>query len=298
MASVEETAVALGNPASEEFRRAVGVLGRVGLTQYEARAYIALVARGLGDAAGLATAAGLPRTSAYKVLESLASKGYAQPTGGKPALFRPTPPLEVAETLKAAIQEVFEQLAELHRVVADHGEPQLVYLISDREKVLAKIGDLLDQSARTFILTTPQVVELRDALGKKFQSAVKRGVHVTIVTAALQKLPDGVRARRTGEPARDRGPRRRRARPPRRPRAGRLRLHRQPDPHRPPAPVPRRRARQGRHAAAGVSRGAPRPGEPPCVVRRPNGSGTDSARLPAARSRTRCRPATSASAPC
>lgn len=192
MTSVEETAVALGNPTSEEFRRAAGVLGRVGLTQYEARAYIALVARGVGDAAGLASAAGIPRTSAYKVLETLASKGYARPTGGKPILFRPTAPLEVAETLKAAIQEVFEQLSELHRVVAEHGEPQLVYLLSDREKVVAKIGELLDQSTRTFILTTPQVAELRDGLGKKFQSAVKRGVHVTFVTAPLQRLPEGV----------------------------------------------------------------------------------------------------------
>jgi sugar-specific transcriptional regulator TrmB len=192
MASVEETAVALGNPTSEEFRRAVGVLGKVGLTQYEARAYIALVARGVGDAASLAAAAGIPRTSAYKVLESLTSKGYAQPTGGKPILFRPTPPLDVAETLKAAVQEVFEQLAQLHRVVAEHGEPQLVYLLSDRGKVIAKIADLLDQSTQTFILTTPQVADLRDSLGKKIQSAVKRGVRVTFVTAALQRLPDGV----------------------------------------------------------------------------------------------------------
>ncbi len=192
MSSVEETAVALGNPTSEEFRRAAGVLGKVGLTQYEARAYIALVARGLGDATGVAAAAGIPRTSAYKVLESLAAKGYAQPTGGKPILFRPTPPLDVAETLKAAIQEVFEQLAQLHRVVGEHGEPQLVYLLSEREKVVAKIGELLDQSSRTFILTTPQVADLRDGLGKKIQSALKRGVRVTFVTAPLQRLPEGV----------------------------------------------------------------------------------------------------------
>jgi len=96
MATIEETAVALGNQTSDEFRKAAEVLGKVGLTQYEARAYIALVARGLGDAATLATAAGIPRTSAYKVLESLAEKGYAKPTGGKPILFRPTPPLDVA----------------------------------------------------------------------------------------------------------------------------------------------------------------------------------------------------------
>jgi sugar-specific transcriptional regulator TrmB len=192
MATIEETAVALGNQTSEEFRKAAEVLGKVGLTQYEARAYIALVARGVGDAATLATAAGIPRTSAYKVLESLAEKGYAKPTGGKPILFRPTPPLDVAETLKGAIQEVFEKLALLHRVVAEHGEPQLVYLLSGREKVLQKIGELLDQSTGAFILTTPQLADLRDELGKKIQHAVKRGVHVTFITTPLQRIPEGV----------------------------------------------------------------------------------------------------------
>jgi sugar-specific transcriptional regulator TrmB len=192
MATIEETSAALGNQSSEEFRQTAEVLGKVGLTQYEARAYIALVARGVGDAASLATAAGIPRTSAYKVLESLAEKGYAQPTGGKPILFRPTPPLQVAEELKGAIQDVFEKLALLHRLVAEHGEPQLVYLLSGREKVVAKIADLLDQSTRTFILTTPQVVEVRDDLGKKIQHAVKRGVRLTFVTAPLQRVPEGV----------------------------------------------------------------------------------------------------------
>jgi sugar-specific transcriptional regulator TrmB len=192
MATIEETAVSLGNQNSDEFRKAAEVLGKVGLTQYEARAYIALVARGLGDAATLATAAGIPRTSAYKVLESLAQKGYAKPTGGKPILFRPTPPLDVAETLKGAIQEVFEKLAALHRVVAEHGEPQLVYLLSGREKVLQKIGELLDQSTGAFILTTPQLADLRDELGKKIQHAVKRGVRVTFITTPLQRIPEGV----------------------------------------------------------------------------------------------------------
>ena len=192
MTTLERVPVSLGNPASEEFRHAVEILGKVGLTQYEARAYVALVARGLGDAATIAQASGIPRTSAYKVLESLTEKSYAKPTGGKPILFRPTPPQDVAETLKGAIQEVFEQLAELHRAVAEHGEPQLVYLLSEQEKVVAKIGDLLDQASRTFILTTPQVAELRDELGKKIQHAVKRGVQVTFITAPLQRVPEGV----------------------------------------------------------------------------------------------------------
>jgi len=192
MATIEEVAVSLGNEISQEYRRAVDVLGKVGLTLYEARAYIALVARGVGDAATIAQTAGIPRTSAYKVLESLSEKGYAAPTGGKPILFRPKPPLEVAESLKTAIQEVFEKLATLHRIVGDHGEPQLVYLLSGREKVVGKIVELLDQATQSFILTTPQVADLREELGKKVAHAVKRGVQVTFITQPLQRVPEGV----------------------------------------------------------------------------------------------------------
>lgn len=192
MVTATNSGAILANQASEEFRHASEVLGRVGLTQYEARAYIALVGRGLGDASAIAQSAGIPRTSAYKVLESLAEKGYAKATGGKPILFRPTPPLDVAENLKGAIQEVFEALAELHREVAEHGEPQLVYLLSGRNKVLAKITELLDQSTRSFILTTPRLAEIREELEKKVQHALKRGVAVTFVTAPLQRTPEGV----------------------------------------------------------------------------------------------------------
>ncbi|MCI4316931.1 MAG: TrmB family transcriptional regulator [Thermoplasmata archaeon] len=193
MSMLEDVAASLGNEISKEYRQAVDLLGKVGLTIYEARAYIALVAKGAGDAGSLAQTAGIPRTSSYKVLESLVEKGYAAPTGGKPILYRPKPPLEVAESLKSSIQDVFEKLEVLHRVVAEHGEPQLVYLLSGREKVLQRIGELLDQSTKSFILTTPEIAELRDELGKKVAHAVKRGIEVTFVTAPLQRVPEGVR---------------------------------------------------------------------------------------------------------
>ncbi len=190
--TIEQVAGTLGSEITTEYRRAVEVLGRVGLTLYEARAYIALVARGVGDAATIAHAAGIPRTSSYKVLESLVGKKYATPTGGKPVLYQPKPPLDVAEELKTAIGEVFEKLNLLHTLVAEHGEPQLVYLLSGREKVLAKIGEILDSSAKSFILTTPQIGEIREELGKKIAHAVKRGVQVTFITAPLQRVPEGV----------------------------------------------------------------------------------------------------------
>ncbi len=193
MPTLEDAAASLGSELSEEFRRAIEVLGRVGLTVYEARAYIALVARGMGDASTLAQTAGIPRTSAYRVLESLAAKGYAQAAGGKPLLFRPKSPSDVAVSLRKDIEEVFEKLELLHRIVGEHGEPQLVYLLSGRERVVAKIGELIDGASREFLLTTPTMADLRDDLGKKIASALRRGVQVTFVTGPHQKVPEGVR---------------------------------------------------------------------------------------------------------
>ncbi len=193
MANPDELVASLGNDQTAEYRRAVEVLERVGLTRYEARAYIALVTRGYGDAAGLAGAAQIPRTSAYKVLEALCQKGYAYSSGGKPTLFKPQAPEVVANHLRDDVQEVFGRLQELHRMVGEQGEPQLVYLLYGRQKVLTKVGEFIDRSTRTVIVTTPQIAELREELGKRIASAVKRGVDITFITAPAQKIPEGCR---------------------------------------------------------------------------------------------------------
>jgi sugar-specific transcriptional regulator TrmB len=193
MATPELAVISLGNELTPEHRRAVEILERVGLTSYEARAYIAVVARGYGDAATIASAAGIPRTSAYKVLESLCRKGYTYASGGKPTLFKPHPPLEVARKLQGDIQEVFDRLESLHQLVGQQGEPQLVYLLYGKEKVLNKMGELFDRAGRTLVLTTPQASEIREELGKKVANAVKRGVEVTFITGPAQKIPEGVR---------------------------------------------------------------------------------------------------------
>jgi sugar-specific transcriptional regulator TrmB len=192
MSSLEDVTLSLGAQPSQDYRRAVDLLEKLGLTQYESRIYVALVVRGYGDSTTLAEAAGIPRTSAYKVLEGLCQKGYVFATGGKPSIFKPQPIPDTVQHLKSTIDEVFEKLDQLHDTVAEHGEPELVYLLMGRDRVLSKIAEMLDQSTETFILTTPHVSTVRDELMKKIASAVKRGVKITFITAPAQKIPEGV----------------------------------------------------------------------------------------------------------
>ncbi len=63
-------------------RATVDRLVRLGLTTYEARAYVTLVRRDSFTAAQIARTAGLPRQRIYDVLASLVEKGLASARPG------------------------------------------------------------------------------------------------------------------------------------------------------------------------------------------------------------------------
>jgi sugar-specific transcriptional regulator TrmB len=173
-----------------EFRLLADKLSVLGLSPYEARAYIALVAHGYGNAEVIATTAQIPRTSSYKILQSLEDKGFAIATVGRPKIFKPEPPKNIYEKFRNDLEETFKKLTLLHEIVHDRGMPQLIFTIAGKEKVIEKIGELLDIAAESFMISTPSFTTLRDKLQKKFQNAVSRGVKITIVTNPTQGISD------------------------------------------------------------------------------------------------------------
>jgi sugar-specific transcriptional regulator TrmB len=176
-----------------EFRLLSDKLAVLGLSSYEARAYIALIAHGYGNADVIANTAQIPRTSAYKVLQALESKGFAIGTQGRPKIFKPEPPMNIYERFKNDLEETFEKLTLLHEIVHERGMPQLIFTIAGKDKVIEKIGELLDMATKKFMICTPSFSSVRDRLHKKFQNALKRGVSITIITAPTQGSPDYAR---------------------------------------------------------------------------------------------------------
>lgn len=182
-----------------EFKSVSGKLESLGLSAYESKAYIALVAHGYGNAELIAKTARIPRTSAYSVLKSLETKGFAIATSGRPVIYRPEPPTKIYERVRAELEETFQKLELIHEILRERGEPQLVYTITGKDKVTEKIGELLDKSTGNFIISTPALSEVREKLGKNIQNAIKRGTEVTVITEPLQKVPWDVKVvRRKG----------------------------------------------------------------------------------------------------
>lgn len=180
---------ALNIDLQRELEEAVTRLELVGLTTYEARAYIALIGLGVGTAEIVSNTAEIPRTSAYKVLQSLERKGFVSSTDGRPQNFRPNPPEVVQKRVMSELEDTFGKLQLLHELSSQRGLPQLIFTITGRDRVIQKIAEIVKTTTQSLWLSTPAYGQLRDAIDKLVLDAAKRGVKVTIITDAAQGVP-------------------------------------------------------------------------------------------------------------
>ncbi len=181
---------------TEEYGKIAASLRKIGLSDYEARALVSIIAKSHGTADEVAELARIPRTSAYKALQGLKDKGLVTMTDGRPAVFHALPVEEAQQIVLADINETFEKLKMLQGLLTERGTPQLVYTISGKKKVSVKIGEMLDSATKSFIISTPVMSEIRAEHAQRFREAVRRGVEVVIIAEPMVKLPDHSKAYR------------------------------------------------------------------------------------------------------
>jgi sugar-specific transcriptional regulator TrmB len=174
----------------------LSLLRRTGLSDYEAKAYLALVMRSQASAEDVAEVAEIPRTSAYKVLTSLRRKNYVTSRIGRPVMFQPVPPREIRDRLAAELDRGIDMLDSLRGTLTEKGTPQMVYTITGKDKALAKIAEMLDGSKERFFLSSPALGEINTALAHKFTNALKRGVFITVVAEPSARVPEASEVKR------------------------------------------------------------------------------------------------------
>ena len=177
----------------KEYLSIAGTFKKFGLSEYESRAYLALVALGSGSANIVARIAQIPRTSAYKVMKSLEAKGFAKETPGRPVSFIPMDPTELSRKFVEEVETSFAKVVTLKDILSERGVPQLVYTIMGKDRVLEKIGEMMDKSESSFVMSSPSIAEIRRKLGKRFANAASRGVQVTLITSPFVKAPRGIK---------------------------------------------------------------------------------------------------------
>ncbi len=99
--------------------QAVTELVQLGLTRYEARAYLALIGRDDGTPAEIARIGHIPRPRTYDVLASLAERGFVAPvTDSRGVRYRAKPPDQVFESLLAVRRRDLDLLTSRSRDLA------------------------------------------------------------------------------------------------------------------------------------------------------------------------------------
>jgi len=173
----------------EEYNKIAAILEKLGMTDYEARCFVALIAKNHGTAEDVAALARIPRTSAYKALQSLKEKKFVTSSEGRPIIFHPIPLEDFKASVLSELEETFDKLETVRGMLSERGTPQLVFTIAGKKGVLTKIGEMLDASKNRFIISTPAIHEVRAEHAQRFKEAVGRGVDVIVITEPLVKVP-------------------------------------------------------------------------------------------------------------
>ncbi|MFX0096740.1 MAG: TrmB family transcriptional regulator [Candidatus Hodarchaeota archaeon] len=179
--------------------RITQTLKELGLSDYEARSYYALIILGPSNASEIAQEAGVPPTSMYKILERLQGKGWIEISHGRPKIYKAVDPRICEKAQLERIEEVFAELTKRYMAAPSHEKSQLIFTISGEKNVLNKIGDMLDRTEGEFILMAPNAEDITKKLDKKFRNANERNVRITVITHSDQRIPEFIE-RKNREP--------------------------------------------------------------------------------------------------
>jgi sugar-specific transcriptional regulator TrmB len=141
-------------------------LTHLGLTSYEAKAYVALVRRDSYTAAQVSRMAGLPRQRIYDVLGSLVAKGLATARPGSVVKYAAVSPDLAIERLVAGHRaqlvdlerqatETIAALAPAFEAGQSHTDPlEYVELLRDRGAINARFAELQESVTREILVFT------------------------------------------------------------------------------------------------------------------------------------------------
>jgi sugar-specific transcriptional regulator TrmB len=136
----------------------------LGLTEYETRAYIALVSSGPTTAGNLSKMANVPYSRIYDVLSKAERKGWIEVQSGRPARYRAKPPteairlskIEQEERFKEASDTIIGELEPLYEQKAEVKKPD-IWVIRGERNLLGKVGEMLARAQVEILISAPTI---------------------------------------------------------------------------------------------------------------------------------------------
>lgn len=176
-----------GDVMTTDETTAVDALERLGLSNYEAKVFIALQTLGTGTARDVYRVSEIPRSQVYGAAESLAEQGLIEVQHSTPMQYRPVSLAEAEELLEAQFENERAQAFDYLESVRDHHhesgeEREDIWSVDGEEHVSDRIEHLF-RTAETRIVFGARSVDLvNTALREALSEAIDRGIEVEIVS--------------------------------------------------------------------------------------------------------------------
>ena len=164
------------------------------LSDYEAKAYIALSSLGTASVTEVSQICDVPRSNLYSVLESLNERGFVDVQRGRPVLFKAVSPekaledaeKELSDRTKKARESVVRKLKDFKGKETSI-VPALIWGIKGSSNVLAKIQEIIKKSRSEIMINVPDVSIFDEKIYEELEKASERGVKVKM---AVEKKGD------------------------------------------------------------------------------------------------------------
>jgi len=138
----------------DEVQTAVDALGKLGLTSYEARCFVALAQITHGTAREVARVADVPRSRVYETMERLGERGLIEIQHAEPLVFRSVSVETAVNVLSAQYETHLETVDRaLRGLQPTHPETEwAVWAINTHEQVTGRLTDLIRASTDEIVL--------------------------------------------------------------------------------------------------------------------------------------------------
>jgi len=178
----------LSTPVSEDAKK---ILHEIGLREYETRAYLILLERGVMIASEVSEHGGIPYSKVYETLNSLERKGWIEVERGRPSRYFPKAPSESLEAARLRLEDMVNSwkhviLGELQPLYEKRElmEKPDIWILRGEFSILAKLKEMLDAARNELMIAAPAFAKgFVDAsvsvLGQVRDSGVRVQVMVT-----------------------------------------------------------------------------------------------------------------------
>ncbi|WP_101297396.1 TrmB family transcriptional regulator [Halegenticoccus soli] len=172
---------------------AVGVLQNLGLSEYEAKCYVALAHLPQGTARDVSRIADVPRSRVYGALDRLSRKGLVDVQRSEPKVFQAVGADTALRILRRQYESYFDTVEESLRDVepAYKGIERAVWAIENHENVTERTFSLIEEaeSEVVLLLLTEEIFD--GELVARLAEASERGVSVLVGTDS-EAIADGI----------------------------------------------------------------------------------------------------------